>query len=170
MRGTRLSSYLENQVWPLFWVLSAANSIIVSRANGYEPGGDNDPDAYRKAMSSKTDLLLRRMSDRNRFHISEREERSIMPAAATEAMVAGKYLGFYRGIDLLKGPEDLFILFWHVRPHTVIELGSFTGASALWMTDALKGSNIECNVFSVDIDLSPPPTDQVPSATQLLRN
>ena len=93
-----------------------------------------------------------------------------MPAAATEAMVAGKYLGFYRGIDLLKGPEDLFILFWHVRPHTVIELGSFTGASALWMTDALKGSNIECIVFSVDIDLSPPPTDQVPSATQLQRN
>ena len=45
-------------------------------------------------------------------------------------------------------------MFWHVRPRTVIELGSFTGASALWMTDALEGADIECNVFSVDIDHS----------------
>ena len=60
-------------------------------------------------------------------------------------------------MDILKGPEDLIILsqlFWHVKPRTVIELGTFTGASAIWMADILNLSKIECNLFSVDIDLS----------------
>ena len=41
-------------------------------------------------------------------------------------------------------------MFWHVRPRTVIELGTFTRASALWMAY----SDIECNVFSIDLDHS----------------
>ena len=36
----------------------------------------------------------------------------------------------------------------------MIELGAFTGASALWIADSLNGADIECNVFSADIDLS----------------
>ena len=37
-----------------------------------------------------------------------------------------------------------------MRPRTVIELGTFTGGSALWMAD----SDIECNVFSIYLDHS----------------
>ena len=60
-------------------------------------------------------------------------------------------------MDILKGPEDMIILsqlFWYVKPRTVIELGTFTGASAIWMANILNLSKIECNLFSVDIDLS----------------
>ena len=58
---------------------------------------------------------------------------------------------------MLKGPEDLATLYqvlWHVRPRTIIEIGAFTGALALWMTNSLRRSNIECNVISIDLDLS----------------
>ena len=142
--------------FPRVFLRSFPVSLVTDAGANAMPG--NDPEAYREAMSQKTEILKRRMIDPNRFQcISEREKRSLTSLEAVRSSTEGKYLGFYRGIDLLKGPEDLFILyqmFWHVRPRTVIELGSFTGASALWMADALKGSNIECNVFSVDIDLS----------------
>ena len=125
---------------------------------GGAPSPEPGDNPYRRAMYMKTEQLRARLNDPARFvSIAEREERSVFPFELAQAIINGKFLSFYRGIDLLKGPEDLFILyqmFWHVRPRTVIELGSFTGASALWMADALKGSNIECNVFSVDIDLS----------------
>ena len=139
--------------FPRVFLRSFPLSLVTDAGANAMPG--NDPEVYREAMSQKTEILKRRMIDPNRFQcISEREERSLTSLEAVRSSTEGKYLGFYRGIDLLKGPEDLFILyqmFWHV---TVIELGSFTGASALWMADALKGSNIECNVFSVNIDLS----------------
>ena len=129
-----------------------------SATAGYTPGGENDPDAYRRATSAKIDNLKKRLEDPMRFkNINDRDESSIVPAAVTEAMVTGKYLCVYRGIDMLKGPEDMAILYqmlWHVKPRTVIELGSYTGASALWIADSLNGANIECSVFSTDIDLS----------------
>ena len=125
---------------------------------GYKPGGENDPNAYRRAMSTKIDSLKKRLNDTKRFqNINDREESSVVPISVTRAVVAGKYLSFYRGIDILKGPEDTAILYqmlWHLKPRTIIELGAFTGASALWMADSLNGANIECNVFSVDVDLS----------------
>ena len=114
--------------------------------------------AYKRSMTMKLNILRERLTNPTRFqHIAEREERSIFSDDAVQAIINGKYFSFYRGIDMLKGPEDMSILyqmFWHVRPRTVIELGAFTGASALWMADSLNGADIECNVFSVDIDLS----------------
>ena len=116
------------------------------------------PGAYHEAMSLKLELLQRRMKDPQRFQaIGDREERSSISPQAIRAITAGKYLTFYRGCDMFKVPEDLSILyqmFWHVRPRTVLELGSYNGGSALWMADALNGANIECSVFSMDIDLS----------------
>ena len=113
---------------------------------------------YRRSMTTKLNILEKRLNDPTRFqHIGEREERSVFNADAVQCIINGKFLSFYRGIDMLKGPEDLSILYqmlWHVRPRTIIELGAFTGASALWMADSLKGANIECDIFSVDIDLS----------------
>ena len=128
-------------------------------AEGYKsPGEGNSPDGYREVMSKKLELLQKRMTSSKRFqHISEREERSTISPEAMADIAVGKYIGFYRGIDMLKGPEDLSILYhmlWHVKPRTIIELGAFTGASGLWMADSLNGANIECNVFSVDLDLS----------------
>ena len=36
----------------------------------------------------------------------------------------------------------------------MIELGAYIGSSALWMADILKLSEVECYLYSLDIDLS----------------
>ena len=138
---------------------SFVSSCASFSTEGYKsPEYGNNPDAYKEVMSKKLEILQSHLSSPKRFQfISEREERSSLPPDAMKAIADGKYIGFYRGIDMLKGPEDLSILYhmlWHVRPRTVIELGTFTGASALWMADSLNGADIECNVFSVDLDHS----------------
>ena len=145
---------------PLIFLRTFCSTTLarLSSTSGFTTIGENEPDAYRKAMLAKAELLQKRVNDSRRFQlIGEREERSIIPAECTIAMVTAKYLSCYRGILMLKAPNDLSILyqmFWNVRPRTVIELGSFTGASALWMADALNGANIECSVFSVELDHS----------------
>ena len=127
-------------------------------ATGFETGEWNDPSSYHGYVRDKDGALQTRLKDPTRFqHVSEREERSVFPPETWRAILSGKYFNIYRGLDIMKGPVDMTVysqLFWHVRPRTVIELGAFTGASAIWMADVLKHSEIECNIFSVDIDLS----------------
>ena len=122
------------------------------------PPESNEPATYKSFVIDKPRLLQARLDDPERFQcINDREERSLITAEAARKMVDAKYFSVYRGMDMLKGPLDTAILsqlFWHVRPRTVIELGAFTGASAIWIADNLSLANIESNVFSVDIDLS----------------
>ena len=158
MEATAIMALALTRCLPRLRLLRVSSCVTFATEGYKSPGDDNNPDAYRKAMSNKSELLKRRMTGPKRFQpIIEREERSSLSPEAMRAIAVGKYIGFYRGIDMLKGPEDLSILYnmlWHVKPRTVIELGAFTGASALWMADSLNGANIECNVFSVDLDLS----------------
>ena len=89
--------------------------------------------------------------------ISKREERSDLTLDVMKAQFKGKYLLLHRGIQILKSPDDLAIytqMFWHVRPRTIIELGTFAGGSAIWMADNLNSSGIDCHIYSIDIDLS----------------
>lgn len=60
----------------------------------------------------------------------------------------------YRGIPLLKNPFDLALypmLLWQIKPRTVIEIGSKSGGSGLWLGDLLTSFGIEGHVYSVDI-------------------
>ena len=89
--------------------------------------------------------------------ISKREERSDLTLDVMKAQFRGKYLFLHRGIQTLKGPDDLAVytqMFWHIRPRTIIELGTFAGGSATWMADSLNSSGIDCHIYSIDIDLS----------------
>ena len=45
-------------------------------------------------------------------------------------------------------------LFSYVKPATVIELGTFVGGMAIWITDTLKLLDIPYQVYSMDVDLS----------------
>jgi len=59
---------------------------------------------------------------------------------------------------LFKTAFDLAIyqmLMWELKPKTIIELGSGTGGSAIWMSDLLASYNMDCKIISVDI--TPPP-------------
>jgi len=61
----------------------------------------------------------------------------------------------YRGRAMWKCPMDMAIyqgVLWDVRPRTVIELGSNTGASALWFADQLTAYGVEgFHIHSFDI-------------------
>ena len=70
-------------------------------------------------------------------------------------MHQGKYFANYRGGIILKNPQDLFIyheLFSLVRPRIIIELGTFSGASAAWLADTATTLGIDCHMYSLDID------------------
>lgn len=62
----------------------------------------------------------------------------------------------YRGIPFFKSPFDIALylqLLSRQAPHTVIEIGSKYGGSALWFADMLTAqSGSGCRVVSVDID------------------
>ena len=56
----------------------------------------------------------------------------------------------YKGYTILKLPDDLMVyenILWMTKPDTIIELGSWSGGSALWFHDRLPGGT----VISVDI-------------------
>ena len=63
----------------------------------------------------------------------------------------------WRGLPLWKDCFDLIIvqqLLWEVKPQTVIEIGAYKGASALWTADMIKMFGLKSRVLSMDIDLS----------------
>jgi cephalosporin hydroxylase len=88
---------------------------------------------------------------------SSREMRCDLPREAIKHISAGKHYISYRGMPMAKDPFDLLLcemLFFELLPGTIIELGAYTGASALWMQDRLNTFDIKTRVISVDIDLS----------------
>jgi cephalosporin hydroxylase len=68
---------------------------------------------------------------------------------------------------LFKTVFDLAIyqmMMWELKPKTIIEIGSGTGGSAIWMSDLLTAYNMECRIISVDII---PPAIQYKNVTFL---
>jgi cephalosporin hydroxylase len=60
----------------------------------------------------------------------------------------------YRGVEMLKNPFDMALyprLIWELKPRTIIEIGSKSGGSALWMGDLLNTFGIDGHILSVDI-------------------
>lgn len=60
----------------------------------------------------------------------------------------------YRGVLLLKNPFDLALyqrLLWALKPRTILEIGSKSGGSALWLGDLLNSFGIDGRVYSLDI-------------------
>ena len=61
----------------------------------------------------------------------------------------------WKGMPLFKTVYDFSLtsmMIWNVKPKTIIELGSGTGASAIWMADLGKLYALDCQVLSMDIN------------------
>lgn len=61
----------------------------------------------------------------------------------------------YKGVLLQKNPFDLALytkLIWDAKPHTIIEIGSQSGGSAIWFADQLVAQGIDGQVISIDIN------------------
>jgi cephalosporin hydroxylase len=60
----------------------------------------------------------------------------------------------WRGLDLFKSVFDLAVmqmLLGELRPASIVEVGSGTGASALWMADLAELHGFPCRIVSVDL-------------------
>ncbi|MBR9831814.1 hypothetical protein GYB57_06685 [bacterium] len=60
----------------------------------------------------------------------------------------------WKNLPLIKTVEDYAVIpliIQNLRPRTIIEIGSGSGASALWMADHLQINNINGKVYSIDI-------------------
>ena len=87
--------------------------------------------------------------------IDDREDRSDIPQKFIQCESVGRYLGRYRGAVILKTTYDLVVyyqLFSYLKPKTIIEMGTFTGASALWYADSLSSLGLDAQIYTVDID------------------
>lgn len=59
----------------------------------------------------------------------------------------------WRGLPLVKSMHDFALMpliLSELKPRTIIEIGSGSGASALWMSDLLKINGVVSQVFSID--------------------
>ena len=117
-----------------------------------------DETSYRDFTAQFKKSLDAELNSPDRFQpLSKREEKSDLPLEVLKAQHRGKYLTLHRGLQILKTAEDLLIfqqMLWHIKPRTVIELGTFVGGSAIWMGDTLRSMEADCHYYSVDIDHS----------------
>lgn len=89
--------------------------------------------------------------------ISERKECSDLPQSAWLPLTQNYLLQTWKGIHLDKSPMEFALypmLLYELQPKSIIELGSSTGGSAVWLADHLDIFAIESQLYSIDIDLS----------------
>lgn len=93
---------------------------------------------------------------------------SALPYEQLMAIQAGSMAYRHRGLAMYKNPFDLALyplLLDALRPRTLIEIGSGSGASALWFADQAQIAGLDLQIVSVD--LVPPAGVEHPAVTFL---
>lgn len=78
----------------------------------------------------------------------------VLPAEALMQIQNGTFRYTYKGVPLIKNPFDFAIypmLIWELKPRVILEIGSASGGSALWLADLLRTFNIAGSVHSFDL-------------------
>ena len=118
----------------------------------------DNPSSYHEFTQMFDKALDSALNSPDRYQpLSKREERSDLPLEVIKKQSKGKYLTVHCGLQLLKTPEDMVVyqqMFWHIKPRTVVELGTYTGGSAIWMGEMFKTMGLDCHCYSVDYDHS----------------
>ena len=129
----------------------AYSSVSTSHREIWGEGSDD----YKGYLAKREKVLDTLLNGPKRFQrISERQDRSDVPIEAMKADCMGRYFITHRGCQVMKGGDDLTLLqllLWYLRPATVIELGTFTGGSAVWYSDMMRMMGIESQVYSMDV-------------------
>jgi len=111
-------------------------------------------DDYYLLIREAGEKLSKALTSPTRFQsIEERKDHSDIPESFAYYESLGKYITKYRGAFMFKNCFELSIyyqLFSHLKPKVVIELGTFTGASAMWYADTAKSLNVDCCIYSLD--------------------
>jgi cephalosporin hydroxylase len=85
--------------------------------------------------------------------------RSAIPMGLHVSFYRGVIDYQYRGVPMQKHPLEMALyprLLWELKPRTIIEIGSFSGGSAVWFGDLLKIFGIDGRVVSVDVKTPSP--------------
>jgi cephalosporin hydroxylase len=96
--------------------------------------------------------------------------RTAIPPALHISIMRGSLDYNYRGITMQKHPVEIALytqLIWESKPRTIVEIGSLSGGSAVWMADTLNTFGIEGHVIS--IDLRPPSPSYQPTNVTFLQ-
>ena len=125
-----------------FYHQASVNYIAATEGHSQTPIDSNHtPEEHGLLKDIVSAELDRRLS--NRYQpISKREDRCDMPTKVCKANSKGRYLSTYRGCAIIKSPEDFplyHMLFSHLKPHTVIELGTYGGLGVQpsgWQTNS----------------------------------
>ena len=116
----------------------------------------NSDDRHLLVQKCKEKLQTLLNSPTRYQRIDDREDRSDTPKKLIQCEIVGRYLGRYRGSVILKSANDLIVyyqMFSHIRPKTILEMGTFSGASALWCADSVKSLGLtDTQIYTVDID------------------
>ena len=112
---------------------------------------------YPQTILDGNKRLQRLLTSPTRYQaITERGDCSDIPISVYDDSISlGKYVTLYRDSVILKKPQELSVyqqFFYHMRPSTVIELGTFSGASAAWFADTATVLGLNCHLYSLDID------------------
>lgn len=112
-----------------------------------------------EALSLKRNQVLKSLLESpTRYQsIHERQDRSDTSLQDLKVKLTGKYFMQHRGCALLKSGHYQAILnevFWYLRPATIIELGTYSGGNAIWMADKLRVLEVDCQIYSMDINPS----------------
>jgi len=101
--------------------------------------------------------ITNHVNNKRFVNITDREDTSDIPKDAWEPLLVNAYVQSWKDILLNKSPLEIALypmLLHELRPKTIIELGAFNGGSAVWLADNLNIFQIECAVYSLDIDIS----------------
>lgn len=70
----------------------------------------------------------------------------------------------WKGMPVFKTVFDINIyqmILWDVKPKTILEIGSGTGSSAVWLADLVKNYGLDTYIYSMDIKKSNLKSDRV---------
>ena len=89
------------------------------------------------------------------FSRRDRTLRSDLRKRDLESIQRGTLSYTYKGVPCLKNPFDLAIyplLISKLKPGTIIEIGSASGGSALWLRDLVRNLELPSKIYSFDIN------------------
>ena len=114
-----------------------------------------DAEYYAKVEKKINDTVDSWRNDDNRYQtIDQRLQRPPTFMKDAEMLLArGKYSFKWRDIPMMKDCKEMMIyqsMLNDIRPRTIIETGTYLGASALWFADLAKGLDLDCHVYTVE--------------------
>ena len=102
-------------------------------------------------------------SKSNRFSSYENRSKEICPLSNKKRTIQDLYLAMSQGTHSLIKWKDLdvyktaydFVIYWmlisELKPNTIIEYGSGSGGSAIWLADISSAMGLDTDVISYDI-------------------